>query len=66
MDWSETANLIRRFATAIAEGRIEAKEVASMSDEQLKEFRKAKLETLEEKQSEAEQLASENETENLG
>lgn len=64
MEWSEIAALIRRYAEAIAEGRIEAKTIASMTDEQLFAFRKAKLESLKEKQKEAEDLANANASEN--
>jgi len=57
MKWSEIAALVRAYAQAIAEGRIEAKQIAEMTDEQLKAFRKEKLSSLEDKQREAEDLA---------
>lgn len=56
MQWSEIAALVRAYAQAIAEGRIEARQIAEMTDEQLKEFRKEKLASLEDKQREAEGL----------
>lgn len=60
MEWSEIAALVRAYAQAIAEGRIEAGQIAEMTDEQLKDFRKQKLTSLEEKQREAEDLAEDN------
>ena len=57
MQWSEIAALIRRYAVEIAEGRIEARAVAEMTDDELKTFRKEKLSQFEATQAEAEQLA---------
>ena len=64
MEWSEVAALIRGYAEAIAEGRIEARHVAEMDDEQLKAFRKERLQSLIDKQKEAEDLANEDAPEN--
>ncbi len=38
LDPANVANHIRRIAKAIADGRIEARQIAEMSDEQLEEY----------------------------
>lgn len=60
--WSEIADLIRRYAEAIAEKRISAKEIASMTDEQLKDYRKTKLQSVQEIQDELNRKENENKT----
>lgn len=50
--------LVRRYAVAIAEGRLEAKKIAAMSDEELAVFDEEAFAALKAKQEEAEQLAA--------
>lgn len=49
--------LARRYAVAIAEGRIEAKDLSEMSDEALIEFDEKSFDKFSAKQNEAEELA---------
>lgn len=49
--------IIRRYATAIAAGRIEAAQVKDMTDEQLEAFDEKLNAEMKDKQSEAERLA---------
>lgn len=48
--------LLRRYALAIAEGRIEASAIGGMSDEELLAFDEQKFNELDQKQKEAEDL----------
>lgn len=59
MSTTEVLSLVRRYATAIAEGRIAAKVIADMTDEELLEFEQSKFGELDAKQKEAEDLAKE-------
>ena len=56
---TEALALVRRYAVAVAEGRIEAKKLASMTDEELKTIEADAFTAFEAKQKEAEQLARE-------
>ncbi len=60
MDLKTALALVRRYATEIAEGRIEAKKIAAMTDEELAEFDSVVFSQLKAKQEEAERLAAEN------
>lgn len=59
MDILKALALVRRIAEAIAEGRIEASAVKTMTDEQLAEFDKEAYQALTEAQAENERLANE-------
>jgi hypothetical protein len=56
---TEILAIIRRYAEAFADGRIDAKAVPSMTDDQLAEFDTQIYTRLLEAQAEAEQLAAE-------
>lgn len=64
MDLNEVLAIIRRYAEAFAEGRIEAKAVKTMSDEELAAFDAALTEQLAAKQREADILAGGQKVEN--
>jgi hypothetical protein len=56
---TEILSIVRRYAEAIAEGRIAAKEIINMSDEQLADFDRGAFDRLSALQAEAEDLAQE-------
>jgi hypothetical protein len=56
---TEILSIVRRYAEAIVEGRIAAKEIINMSDEQLADFDRGAFDRLSALQAEAEDLAQE-------
>jgi hypothetical protein len=60
MDVVKVLALIRRYAVAIAEGRIEARKIKSMTDAELASYDDDLFAELDAKQKEAEQLAERN------
>lgn len=57
MDINEVIAIVRRYATAIAEGRIEAKKIKNMPDEELALFDNQLWNALKDAQEKAEKLA---------
>lgn len=58
MDWLKAFEFARRIAEAIADGRLEAKAVKTMTDDELAEFDTEAYQALKDAQAENERLAS--------